>query len=67
MKSSARPRLKAIIQRYRSSRYKKAKLAGVWIERKERRAAISNYAISDEMPTEEQWAAERTDRILDQK
>jgi phage terminase small subunit len=37
----------------------KAKLAGLWIERSENENNNVNYAISDELPTEDEWAAER--------
>ena len=43
----------------------KAKLAGLWIDRKENKNSNFNYAISDELPTEQQWAAERAGRTLD--
>jgi hypothetical protein len=43
----------------------KAKLAGLWIDRKENKNTNLNYAISDELPTEEQWAAEIAGRTLD--
>ncbi len=36
----------------------KAKLAGLWIERGEHQNTNVNYAVSDEPPTEEDWAAE---------
>lgn len=38
----------------------KAKLAGLWVERSENENNNVNYAISDELPTEDEWAAERT-------
>lgn len=37
----------------------KAKLAGLWVDRSENENTNVNYAISDELPTEDEWAAER--------
>jgi len=37
----------------------KAKIAGLWIERTESESINLNYSISDQLPTEEQWEAER--------
>jgi hypothetical protein len=37
----------------------KAKLAGLWVEKTESENTNLNYAISDQLPTEEQWEAER--------
>jgi hypothetical protein len=44
--------------------YCKSQLAGLWIDRKEHKNTNFNCAISDAMPTEEQWAAERAGRML---
>jgi hypothetical protein len=37
----------------------KAKIAGLWVEKTESENTNLNYAISDQLPTEEQWEAER--------
>jgi hypothetical protein len=37
----------------------KAKIAGLWVERQENENTNLNYAISDQLPTEEQWQRER--------
>jgi len=37
----------------------KAKLAGFWIERSESENVNLNYTLSDQLPTESQWEAER--------
>jgi len=43
----------------------KAKLAGLWVDRTENENTNLNYAISDQLPTEQQWEAERTARTVD--
>jgi len=43
----------------------KAKLAGLWVDRTENENVNLNYAISDQLPTEQQWEAERTARTVD--
>jgi hypothetical protein len=40
----------------------KAKIAGLWIEKTENENLNLHYAISDQLPTEEQWEAERVKR-----
>jgi phage terminase small subunit len=41
----------------------KAKIAGLWIEKTETENTNLNYAISDQLPTEAQWEAERVERV----
>jgi hypothetical protein len=40
----------------------KAKIAGLWVEKTESENTNLNYAISDQLPSEEQWEAERIAR-----
>jgi phage terminase small subunit len=40
----------------------KAKIAGLWVEKTESENTNLNYAISDQLPSEEQWEAERVER-----
>jgi phage terminase small subunit len=37
----------------------KAKIAGLWVEKTETENTNLHYALSDQLPTEEQWEAER--------
>jgi phage terminase small subunit len=37
----------------------KAKLAGLWVEKSETENVSLHYALSDQLPTEQQWEAER--------
>ena len=37
----------------------KAKIAGLWVEKTENENTNLHYALSDQLPTEEQWEAER--------
>ena len=43
----------------------KAKPASRWTDRNENKNTTLNYAISDELPTEEHWAAQQAGRTLD--
>lgn len=43
----------------------KAKLAGLWVERSENTNLDLHYTISDSLPSEEQWEAERVERLPD--
>lgn len=40
----------------------KAKIAGLWVEKTESENTNLNYAITDQLPTEQQWEAERVAR-----
>jgi phage terminase small subunit len=40
----------------------KAKIAGLWVEKTETENVNLNYSISDQLPTEAQWEAERVER-----
>jgi phage terminase small subunit len=41
----------------------KAKIAGLWVEKTENENTNLSYSISDQLPTEEQWEAERIARL----
>ena len=40
----------------------KAKIAGLWVEKTETENTNLHYALSDQLPSEEQWEAERVSR-----
>jgi DNA polymerase III delta prime subunit len=40
----------------------KAKIAGLWVEKTETENVNLHYVVSDSLPSEEQWIAERTER-----
>jgi phage terminase small subunit len=42
----------------------KAKIAGLWIDKTEAENTNLNYALSDQLPSEEQWQAERVERVV---